>query len=347
MIVDNIKDFINLYLNEYAGSNISNLEFCDPRLYGELLDYCFSEALESNFVNMVKDIYKYHLEKKNKEVAGAYNYYILEYSSKKNCKTKIGELYLYGSVVPKDYKKALHWFLLDEERRSPNTLYYLGYMYYKGLGMEVDYQKAFEYFSASGKAKYTSAYLWLGSCYLHGHGVEQNYNFAYKYFQLGNYSFSADKDEICYYLGLCLENGYGVEKDFIKAIEFYYESAGKKYAKAIERLKELGFGINNSFNINKYEDGEYKILNEIISDGEVVLLPEVTHIGFEFTLIREARVEGDYHHFKTTYIPAEYEIVPISITISENIKKIIIKNDVKISEMALQKLENIIVEIKK
>ena len=114
---------------------------------------------------------------------------------------------------------------------------------------------------------------------------------------------------------------------------------------AINKLREHKCGINNNFNIIYLEDGEYKILNEIKSDGEIVVLPNVTHIGYEFELISEAHIEGDYHHFKTTYCPAEYRKKATSIIISENIKKIIIKNDTIISEEAMKCLENVIIEI--
>ena len=349
MVVNNIHDFIKFYNEEYSGQNVSELRFSDKELYGELLDFCFENSEDDSLYIMIKDIYQYRLKSLNTDESTAYFYYVSEckpikakYSGK--YKTKIGELYLYGIVLPENNEKALKWFLLDEERQSANTLHYLGYMYYNGLAVDCDYAKAFNYFSLSSKAKYKESYKWMGYCYFYGYGVEQNYNYAYKYFLLAIYSLAKNKSDAEYHMGLCNEHGYGVEKDFYKAIDLYYMAAISDHSGAIKKLQEHKFGINNSINVIEIENGEYTVINEIHSDGEIVVLPNVTHIGFEFALTREAYVEGDYHHFKTTYNPAQYDKKPIKILISENIKKILIKNKPIISDEALVSLKGVIIE---
>ena len=349
MIVDNIRDFIKNYEEEYYGQNVCELKFSDKKLYGELLDYCLDNGNNYDLYRMIRDIYQYRLKTINTDETKAYNYFLKEYSLNKGneCKTKIGELYLYGIVLPKNYEKALKWFLIDEGRRSPNTLHFLGYMYYNGLGTECNYNKAFEYFKESSKGNYGESYRWLGYCYFYGHGVEQDYKKGYRYFQLANYSFVRDNSDVRYHLGLCNEYGYGTEQNFYNAIDLYYWAARNNHDAAIKKLREYKFGVKNEFNVIDLEDGEYRILNEIISDGEIVFLPDVTHIGYEFTLIKEANVEGDYHHFKTLYNSAEYEQREISIKISKNIKKIILKNETSISKKAKKCLEEIVIEIRK
>lgn len=351
MIVNNIEEFIKYYLEQFNGTRVVELDFVDKKLYGTLLDYCFDNKEDNTLYQMIKDIYLNRFKGKKTDESYAYNYFVQECNPNQNkyspkYKTKIGELYFYGAFLPKSYEKSFKWFLSDAERKSSNTMYFLGYMYYYGLYVKRDYDKAYEYLSMSFANNYYPSYYLMACCYFYGHGVEVDYEKAYSVLTQTINSNSYDKEEARYLLGLCYENGWGVEQNIHMAIDYYLTSAKGGYSKAVEKITELGFSLNTYLDIKEYNDGKYKVLNEINSDGKVVFLKNISHIGYDCKLIHEARMEGDYHHFKTTYIPAEYEFTPKKITISNNIKKIIISKEVKISEVAMTDLENIIIEMK-
>ena len=94
MIVDNIRDFMKNYKEEYYGHNVCELKFSDKKLYGELLDYCLDNGNNYDLYRMIRDIYQYRLKTINTDETKAYNYFLKEYSPNKGneCKTKIGEL---------------------------------------------------------------------------------------------------------------------------------------------------------------------------------------------------------------------------------------------------------------
>lgn len=343
MKVISINEFVELYLSEYNGSNMLSLDFIDKKMYGDLLDYFLSNCDNSQLYKLIKDIYFYRFKGMKTPQSYAYNYVVEEFNPNRKSSrylTKIGELYYDGDVVKQDYKKAFIYFLKDESRNSPNTLYYLGYMYYSGLGTTVDYDKAFYYLSLSSKANYHMAYKWLGYCYFDGLGTNQNHEEAFVLFQKALSSPLYNKRDVKYYVGLCFENGYGVEKNFGKAIEFYYDSLEEGYSPASKKIKSLGFGENVSFDIAETKYQEMTYINQITSDGEFVLLPKVTHVGYEIKLVRDRQIEGDYHHFKTTEIPAVYEYIEKELVISENIKKIFIQNDINFSAKTTEFLKN-------
>lgn len=258
MIVESIKEFIELYSNGYSNEKVLNLDFKSKRLYGELLDYAFSNPNDTNLYNLISDVYKFRFKGMKIDETNAYQYFVMTFNPNQNkCsakyKTKIGELYLNGDVVPQDYEKALKWFLEDEGRRSPNTLFNLGYMYYYGLGTDFDFEKAQSYFEECVKSQYHQAYYFYACCNYYGFGIESNYDVAFEYFQKTIASHSIYQAESQYYLGLCFLNGYGTEPNYYKAIELFHESASSNYTLAIDKLKELGFGTNVEFDIQKYE----------------------------------------------------------------------------------------------
>jgi hypothetical protein len=61
---------------------------------------------------------------------------------------QLGELYLYGRGVQKDYVEAMKWFL-KASRSSERANYNLGSIYEKGLGVPQDLGKARSYYQVA------------------------------------------------------------------------------------------------------------------------------------------------------------------------------------------------------
>jgi TPR repeat protein len=62
----------------------------------------------------------------------------------------LGEMYLSGSGVAKDYAQALKWASAAAEQKSPDAQYTLGMMYESGKGVAQDYVLAHMWYSLSG-----------------------------------------------------------------------------------------------------------------------------------------------------------------------------------------------------
>ena len=86
----------------------------------------------------------------------------------------IGDMYLKGEGVEKDYKKAFSWFELSAANGYINAYYKLGNLYYHGQGTKQDLQQAMNcYRKAKGNpyAEYK-----LGIMYQRGEGTQQNFD---------------------------------------------------------------------------------------------------------------------------------------------------------------------------
>jgi len=90
----------------------------------------------------------------------------------------LGNAYLRGTEVARDYDKALQWFQKAAEQDSAKAQYKLGYMYFKGDGVGRNYTMAAQWLRRSAQQDYSPAQFYLGRCYADGLGVEQNYEKA-------------------------------------------------------------------------------------------------------------------------------------------------------------------------
>lgn len=160
----------------------------------------------------------------------------------------LGQLYLEGKGVPKDYQKALAMFekaILDDDhygdgysgQKNYEALAYLGVIYRDGLGVEVNREKAIDYLMQSTNNGYgpTISYYELGNLYY----AENKYEEALKYYREaksnsfdhvtdGKYTWLNEiSTKACYKLGLMYDSGQGVEMNTDKAIEYMTEAASR------------------------------------------------------------------------------------------------------------------------
>jgi TPR repeat protein len=107
--------------------------------------------------------------------------------------------------------------------------------YYNGLGVAKNYQTAFSLFEEVSSYGYPPAQNYVGLCYQYGHGVEKNAEKA-----LEAYHAAKDESSAAYYhLGLMYEEDDLVTKNIDHALQFYIESANRRYPQAKLKLAEL------------------------------------------------------------------------------------------------------------
>ena len=97
----------------------------------------------------------------------------------------VAEMYREGNGVPKDYAKAVSWYVKAVERGNGTAAYDLGVMYAKGNGVEQSDAKAVSWnVKAVERGNGTAAYD-LGVMYAKGNGVEQSDAKAYAWWSVG------------------------------------------------------------------------------------------------------------------------------------------------------------------
>lgn len=114
---------------------------------------------------------------------------------------ELGNAYIVGNGVPKDYAEAVKWFRQAADQGDADGQCNLATMYNQGLGVKKDYVEAVKWFMESAKQGHPVAQFHLGIIYQNGEGVRQDYVEACKWFsRAAAGSTSRDKDiiEMCF-----------------------------------------------------------------------------------------------------------------------------------------------------
>ena len=73
--------------------------------------------------------------------------------------------------MPKDYQKAMNWYLLSATQSNATAQNNLGLMYYQGIRTPQNYKEALRLFRLAAEQGYEQAQLNLGGMYFNGRGV--------------------------------------------------------------------------------------------------------------------------------------------------------------------------------
>lgn len=84
----------------------------------------------------------------------------------------LGQGFLLGSGVPKNYKKALEWYALSAENGNKDAQNELGFMYFVGNGVEQNLEKGADLFFKAAYNGLPVAQYNIGIMYLTGKGVK-------------------------------------------------------------------------------------------------------------------------------------------------------------------------------
>ncbi|KAK8839463.1 hypothetical protein M9Y10_031818 [Tritrichomonas musculus] len=171
--------------------------------------------------NLYRKVKDYTLSMKYYKLAAQCNYSEAIY--------KIGNLYLKGRGVEKNYLKAKNFYEQSAGKNNSNALIKLGKLYYNGQGVRQDYKKAKECYELSGRQGNSKALFEIGKLYFEGQGVEQNYWKAKHYYKMSSYNNNPDG---LFFLGVFYSRGDILEVNiplavqyFLKSIEIHYDQA--------------------------------------------------------------------------------------------------------------------------
>ena len=141
----------------------------------------------------------------------------------------LGEQYLSGKVVQKDFEKAAKWFNKAADKDDEVALYHLGVMYEKGEGMEVDLDKAAKFYLDAAELGHARASYIIGVMLYYGRGVERDLARAIQFFEKAA---NQEHSDALTDLGLLYHEGDGVGRDVRRAVGFYQRAVAQGNAKA-------------------------------------------------------------------------------------------------------------------
>lgn len=147
----------------------------------------------------------------------------------------LANYYYYGTVIPRDYKKAFYWYSKAANQGDAPAQSSLALLYLEGLGVEKNAEIAISWLKPAAESGDVEAQSNLGKCYLEGIGTSVNYAEAVKWLELA--AASKDSNALAN-LGACYYRGLGVEKDAKKGRALIAEAAklGNEEAERIIRL---------------------------------------------------------------------------------------------------------------
>src|SRR5882724_1758788 len=109
----------------------------------------------------------------------------------------LGNIYLSGRGVPRDYKEAVKWFRKAADHGEVDAQSNLGYMYAEGWGVPRDYKEAAKWFRKAADKGNARAQHNVAVIYADGQGTTQDLVLAYMWFQLAAMAYppGADRDD--------------------------------------------------------------------------------------------------------------------------------------------------------
>ncbi|GMH14097.1 hypothetical protein Nepgr_015938 [Nepenthes gracilis] len=181
------------------------------------------------------------------------DFQILEYQAQKGnagAMYKVGIFYYYGlRGLRWDPAKAFSWFLKAAEKGEPRSMELLGEIYVRGTGVERNYTKALEWLKLAAKQQLYSAYNGIGYLYVKGYGTEKNSSKAKEFFDKA----VENEDPGGYYnLGVLYLKGLGVKRDVMLACKCFITAANAGQPKAFYQLAKMfhtGVGLKKKLHM--------------------------------------------------------------------------------------------------
>lgn len=146
----------------------------------------------------------------------------------------MGILYEEGTFVGQDEHKALEYYLMAAQNGSTGAMNNIGNFFLHGKGVEKDYDKAFAWYQKAAELSgNAAAQCSLGMCYQYGYGTKVDYEKARCFYAL---SAKQGLGLAHYRMGLLYEQGLGVAKDVRMAKQYFGEAMDRGYREAALKL---------------------------------------------------------------------------------------------------------------
>lgn len=148
----------------------------------------------------------------------------------------LGEMYKLGEGVAKDYAEALHWLRKSADQSDTRAEIALGHMYFNGEGVTRDECQGFAWYRKAAESGYLPAQQFVGWMYYYGRGVQQDYTQAAAWYEKAANQGDAFSQAS---LGYMYAYGLGVERDRIGSLRYYRTAATKGEPNAIKYLSSI------------------------------------------------------------------------------------------------------------
>jgi TPR repeat protein len=170
---------------------------------------------------------------------------------------ELGERYLYGKGVIKDFNEAFRWFSLAANSKNSEAQTNLGRIYYLGYGVPKDIQKSIGWLKLAAENGNASAASFLSLIYFRGNGVPEDKKAGFKWLLLAAENGDPDSQYSigeAYYYGSESNishsgSGLDIKKDIREAINWFRKSANQDNPWAQIKLGECfekGIGVPNN-----------------------------------------------------------------------------------------------------
>ena len=130
----------------------------------------------------------------------------------------LGEMYALGYGVPPDNAKALLWLRRSADQADTRAEVALGHMYFNGQGVTRDEGQGFAWYRKAAEAGHLPAQQFVGWMYYYGRGVQQDYKQAAAWYEKAANQGDAFSQAS---LGYMYRYGLGVEPDGIGSLRYY------------------------------------------------------------------------------------------------------------------------------
>jgi TPR repeat protein len=148
---------------------------------------------------------------------------------------ELGERYLYGKGVIKDFNEAFRWFSLAANSKNSEAQTNLGRIYYLGYGVPKDIQKSIGWLKLAAENGNASAASFLSLIYFRGNGVPEDKKAGFKWLLLAAENGDPDSQYSigeAYYYGSESNishsgSGLDIKKDIREAINWFRKSANQ------------------------------------------------------------------------------------------------------------------------
>jgi serine/threonine-protein kinase len=148
----------------------------------------------------------------------------------------MGDAYMQGWGVPKDYERARHWYETSAAGGNTLAMVRIGLLFEQGWGVPQDYLQARQWFEKSSAVGNPLAMVRMGDLYERGWDVPKDYTQALLWYEK-----SAAKGNALAMLrlGNLYQRGWGVPRDLSQAREWFRKSAAAGNMNARGRMDEL------------------------------------------------------------------------------------------------------------
>ena len=96
----------------------------------------------------------------------------------------LGLMHERGYGLPRDDRKAAHWYRLAAKQGNASAQANLGFLYLEGHGVPRDLGRAFDLLGRAAREGHAVAQFNLGNMYYEGKGIQQSYVLAYAWYRL-------------------------------------------------------------------------------------------------------------------------------------------------------------------